>query len=394
MSLTARVRFLPLRFAPFLLLGLFYGLAFAPPGIYNAEFLVGRGFTVQTAGNLYVISSIMSIILLFLLPSLLSRYGARAIMLRLTLVTALGSIGLALFASHIFAFIAFLTFMSVQIVIYSLLDFFLEAKVDGTEGITGRVRGLYLTLVNLAYTAGPFIAGMIIVRYSFEHLYLFAAAMSLLFLAFASRITRGFHDARYPRVTLQYVFRAIIRDHTVAAILAINLLLQLRYAFVVIYLAIYLHQMLNFSFAAIGLMVMLANIPFVLLQFPLGRLADRWLGEKEMLVLGFIMTSLGGFMLAFTATTSIPVMTAILTLMFTGAAVIEIMSESYFFKHVKSKDDAHIVAFRMVIPFAYITAPMIGGAVMLSLPMNYTFAAVAAVCLLGIPLALSLKDTR
>ena len=383
-----------IRFVPLLLLGLFYGLMVAPPGLYNAEFLVSRGFTVQTAGHMYIFASAIGILLLFILPAMLSRWGARTVLLRLTMLIGVGSLGLALFPSHSFTFVAFLFFMSVQIVVYSLLDFFLEAKVDGFEGVTGRVRGLYLALVNTAYLAGPFIAGLVITRLSFSYLYFFAALMSACFLILIHHVTRGFKDARYPRITLGYIMRSIFKNRTVAAILGINFLLQLRYAVIVVYLAVYLHQILGFSIGTIGLMVSIANIPFIVLQFPLGALGDRWLGEKELLVVGFIMTCTGGFLLAFTPTTSVPLMTAILMLMFTGAAIIEIMSESYFFKHVKSKDDAHIVAFRMLIPAAYIAAPLLAGAVMLVLPMNYNFAAVAAICLLGIPLALSLKDTR
>jgi len=383
-----------IRFVPLLLLGLSYGLMVAPTGLYNAEFLTGRGFTAETAGHMYVFASVISILLLTMLPAFLSRWGARSTLIRLTLLVFLGSLGLGFFSSYTFTFVAFLLFVSVQILIYSLLDLFVEAKVDGLESITGRVRGLYLTLINLAFTMGPFIAGWVITHYSFNHLYLFAAVMALLFLVLVSSVTRKFRDAAYPQVTPIYVIRLLLKNRTFATIWGINFLLQLRYAVVVVYLAIYLHQVLGFSLGAVGLMVTIANIPFILLQFPLGTLSDRWFGEKEMLVAGFVMTCFGGFMLAFTATTSIPVMTAILMLMFTGAAAIEIMSESYFFKHVKAKDDAYIVAFRMVIPLAYIVAPLIAGGIMLILPMNYNFAAVAAICLLGIPLALSLKDTH
>jgi len=278
----------------------------------------------------------------------------------------------------------------VQIVIYSLLDFFLEAKIDGFEGITGRVRGFYLATMNFTYTVGPYVAGFIISRYSFTHLYLFTAAMSLVFLLLVSRLTRNFHDAKYPHITLGYIARTIFRNASVAKILAINFLLQMRYAIVVIYLTVYLHQVLGFSIEVIGFMVMVAGIPFFLIQYPLGAWADRRHGERKMMVYGFIVTSVGALLLAFTPTTSIPLMTAILTIMFAGGAMIEVMSESFFFKHVKSRDDAHLVAFRMLIPAAYLSAPFFTGAVLAYFPMNYLFVGAAAVSIFGIPLAISL----
>jgi len=383
-----------LRFAPLFLLGLFYSLTIAPPGIYNAEFLVYRSFSTEAAGHIYVFAALVEAAILMMLPMFLIRHGARRTLLALTLLGGIGAVTLALVSSPTATLIAFLVFIGGQISIYALIDFFLEARVDGFEGVTGRVRGLYLMIVNIAFTAGPLVAGFIISQYSFELLYLFAALMSLAFFTCANYVTRGFKDSPYPHITVNYIVRTIFQNRSIVVALTINFLLQMRYAFVVVYLASYLYHVLGFSFAEIGLMVTIANIPFVLIQFPLGHSADRWLGEKELLVFGFLMTCAGGFLLAFVPTASVVTMTAILTLMFTGAAVIEIMSESYFFKHIQSKHDAHIVAFRMLIPLSYIAAPLFGGLILLSLPIQYVFAAIATVCLLGIPLALSLKDTR
>lgn len=387
-------RFHAVRFIPILLLGLFYGLAIAPPGIYNAEFLVSRGFRAESAGIMFVLASLIGIVLLAALPTLLARFGARRLLLGCTAIVGVAALGVATVSSAPFTAVFFLIFLSLPIILYSLIDVCIEVKVDGVEGVTGRARGLHLAVVNVAFTLGPVIAGFIISRHSFNALYLFAALMSAFFFAFTYHVTRKFQDPTYPHITPHYILRAIIKDSLTRCVLAINFLLQLRYAVIVVFLAIYLHQVLGFSLAAVGFMVTVANIPFILIQYPLGAIGDKWLGERELLVLGFILTCAGGFALAFIGTQSILVMIGILALMFTGAAIIEVMSESYFFKHIRGRDDAHIVAFRMLIPAAYIVAPLFSALIMIFLPMNYIFAAIALVCLLGIPLSLSLKDTR
>ncbi len=388
------VRFDAMKFVPLLLLGLFFGLTFAPPGIYNTEFLLSRGLTSGAAGFMFLAGSLVSIVLLALLPTLLLQFGARRVALALASLVISATVGLALFPGTAFTIFFFLLFWGMGAILYSLLDLFIEQKIDGAEGITGRVRGIYLTLINVAYTIGPFIAALIITLLSFAHLYAFAALMCFIFLMLLHATTRSFTDPKYPRVNLHYIIRTALSDRLAAKVFIINFLLQLRYAVVIMYLAVYLHQALGFPLVVVGFMVSVANIPFLFIQFPLGLIADRYLGEKEITVIGFIMTCAGAFALAFTTANSIFTMTAILMLMFTGAAVIEIMSESYFFKHIKSRDDAHFAAFRMLSPLSYIIAPILATAIMFFLPMNFIFAAVALICLLGIPLALSLKDTR
>ena len=387
-------RFHVVKFAPLLLLGLFFGLTFAPPGIYNTEFLLSRGLTSGTAGFMFLAGSLVSISLLASLPTLLSQFGARRVALALASLVISATVGLALFPGTVYTIFFFLLFWGMGAILYSLLDLFIEQKIDGAEGITGRVRGIYLTLINVAYTIGPIIAALIITLLSFAHLYVFAALMCFVFLVLLHTTTRSFIDPKYPRVNLHYIIRTALKERLAAKIFIINFLLQLRYAVIIIYLAVYLHQILGFPLGIVGLMVSIANIPFLMVQFPLGLIADRYLGEKEITILGFLMTCAGAFALAFITTNSIVTMTAILMLMFTGATVIEIMSESYFFKHIKSRHDAHLTAFRMLSPLSYIIAPILTTVIMFFLPMNFVFAAVAFVCLLGIPLAISLKDTR
>lgn len=392
--MTGHARFHVLKFVPVILMGLFFGLAAAPPGIYNAEFLLSRGLTKETAGFMYTFASAVGISILAILPLLLQRLGARRLLLLLTAVLGFAALGLAVFSTPEFTAIAFLFFLCVGVPIYSLIDIFIEQKIDGEEVVTGRVRGLYLMTINIAYTLGPLIAGLVITYYSFNHLYALAAFMTFVFFTLALSVTRAFKDPHYPHITLPYLIRTVAKDKLAVKIMSINFLLQMRYSVVVIYLAIYLHEVLGFSIAQSGLMITLGNIPFVLLQYPLGWLGDKWIGERKLIVLGFVMTCAGGFMIGLVPTPSLYVMTSILLVTFTGAAIIEVMSESFFFKHVKAKNDAHIMAFRMLIPLSYVIAPVFAAVVMFFLPVNYIFAAVATLCLLGIPLSLSLRDTR
>ena len=94
-------------------------------------------------------------------------------------------------------------------------------------------------------------------------------------------------------------------------------------------------------------------LPFVILDFPLGKLSDK-IGEKKMLMAGFlIMTS---------SVLAIPLMTepllwlwaVILFMTRVGAATIESLSESYFFKVIKKRNAPTKLVF-LETPYLFLT---------------------------------------
>jgi MFS family permease len=75
-------------------------------------------------------------------------------------------------------------------------------------------------------------------------------------------------------------------------------------------------------------------LPFVFVQFPLGRLADKKWGEKEILSLGFIIVAIATGLISFISGGSMILWMTILFITRIGAATIEIMCDTYFFKKV------------------------------------------------------------
>ncbi len=109
-----------------------------------------------------------------------------------------------------------------------------------------------------------------------------------------------------------------------------------------------------------------------------------------MLVVGFVAAALATMALAFIATPNIFVWAAALFLTRVGAALIDIGSETYFFKEVRGGDSGEMSAFRVLFPLSYIIGPVLGAAFLLVLPLQYLFIALGALLLLGVPTALSL----
>ncbi|MBI2048663.1 MAG: MFS transporter [Parcubacteria group bacterium] len=389
-----RAGFHVLRFIPLFILGLINGLIIATPSFYNAQFLTWRGLSEESVELVYIAAAVMSLLLFAMLPQLLRTHGVRRVMRTLIVALILSTLGLAAIDGPLLTLVSFIVFFCTNIAVYSLVDVLLEAKTGSHEGITGRVRGLYLAVVNAAYIAGPYIAGVLVAQFSFSQLYFFVALMGVVFLFLALHTTRDFKDPHYPRVTLLYIVRSVLGNRMVRTMLAIQFLLRLLYAVIVVYITLYLHNVIGIPLDTIGFLLALSIVPFVVVQFPLGLLGDTMFGEREFLAFGFVLASLGALAIPTAAYISIPAIALALLVMHTGAAFVEIMSESYFFKHISGKDDAHIMAFRMLVPLAYVIGPLVGGMAALLLPTGSIFTAIGVITALGIPLALSLKDTK
>ena len=139
-------------------------------------------------------------------------------------------------------------------------------------------------------------------------------------------------------------------------------------------------------------MVMLS--PFVLLQLPLGILADKKWGEKEMLIIGFVIMGLSTIIFGAYRGVS-PIIFAIL-LFFTrvGASTIEVMCETYFFKQINDNEPEIISLFRTTTPIAFIIAPLIGSFLILKIPFYSIYGILGIGVLIGTFFILRLKDTK
>ncbi len=297
-------------------------------------------------------------------------------------------------AVHIAAFVLY----NITIVgVLMGLDVVLEKY--SSDGVTGTIRGRHLAILNLGLIPGPWISGQVMEHYGFSGLALLAAVFALpvafvLFYGFYGKGI-GFQSREHNMLnSLQLMMRKLpLRYAFVAA-----LLLQIFYAVMIIETPLVLRS-LGFTPSQVGLMFAIMLLPFVLIQYPLGRLADRKFGEREMMVAGFLIA---GF-----ATAAIAVLplsgvarsvigwTALLFVSRIGAAAIEVMRDSYFFKHVDSRD-LHVIALLWAaMPLAYLIGPLASSAIVsLSGSFSTVFLGLASALVLFGLLATRMPDTK
>jgi hypothetical protein len=70
-----------------------------------------------------------------------------------------------------------------------------------------------------------------------------------------------------------------------------------------------------------------------------------------------------------------------------GASIIEVATESYFFRHVKHDDTGSMGFFRNTYPFAYIIAPLLSSVLLKFTPLWSLFMVLGVICFVSIPVA-------
>ncbi len=286
------------------------------------------------------------------------------------------------------AFVAFIIAAATTIVNY---DIYL--KELATVHKTGRLRGIFWTVVNAGILVSPFTTGKLLAFGGFPLVYLVSAilivpAVILMYVAYnGNRYRIPYRKHEGAGKTL----RRIWKDRNMRGIFLIALALYLFYSWMVIYTPLYLLEA-GFSWSEITVMFTFMLIPFVLVEYPAGYVADTYFGETEMLTIGLGIMAVSVF--TFMVVDTFIGMMIVLFCSRVGASLVEIMRESYFYKTVKSGDLDMIDTFRNTGSFAYVLGPIIATGLMAAgLPFAALFFVLAFVLVFAAVLPGTIRDT-
>ncbi|MCI0619745.1 MFS transporter [Candidatus Wolfebacteria bacterium] len=362
----------------------------ALPTYINSTFL-GEQVGGVFVGAIYTVGSILTILLLLAMPRVLRAIGNFSTTLTLIVLQVISVLGLALAPSPKVIVLSFLVYLIINTLLWFTVDLLLESFTDNSH--TGGIRGLYFSIANIAWVVAPTLAGFILTITGYSTLYL-ATALLLAPIAFIVTFAfREYQDPHYDSTPILGTLNTIWVRKDIYRVAMVSFLLRSFYAVMVIYTPIYLHQHIGLSWGVIGGIFTVMLVPFVLLEYPLGRIADGKLGEKELMAAGFIIIAVTTGALSFITSTSFVLWAIFLFATRIGAATIEIMSETYLFKKI-NEEDSHILRFfRMTNPLAYVVAPLIVSGVLAFLDIRYLFLLLGTVMLLGLWYSLKLKDT-
>jgi MFS family permease len=275
------------------------------------------------------------------------------------------------------------------------LDLLLEATI-AKEGTTGRIRTAFLTAGNVALVISPLIAGALLDSGE-AYWRVYALAAVSLFPFIGLMLMKRLPEGRTPNfVTLVEAYVCLLKDKDLRAVVISHGTLQFFYHIAPLYIPLYLHNVLGMPWQDLGWIFAIMLVPFVLLEYPAGWLADRKWGDQELLLGGFMLMATAFAALALvTADTMVLVILIILVMNRAGAALVEAMSEGHFFRRVSATDAATVSLFRMTRPIAALTAPIVGS-IILSVSSYGALFIITGILIgiIGVMSALSIRDVR
>lgn len=350
----------------------------------------------EMIGTFYVIGSAVAVLVFLFIARILRWVGN----LRLTIWLAVGEIAmLTLLGTTVHPALvisAFVIFLIINPLIYLNLDIFSESLIGDEEKDTGLKRGIALTLMSIAAVLGPLAIGPLVGEGAADlrNVYFVSAAVFSLFVLVVLTRFRTFEDPVYSEIKVMDALVEFWRTRDIRFSLLAQLVLQISFSWLVIYVPLYLATEIGMSWDVIGTVIAFGLFAYVLLEFPVGYIADRMIGEKEMMALGFVLLSLSIACISFiTATNPLP-WVIIMFMTRVGASLVETTVESYFFKHTKGNDTNYLSFFRLTRPLAFVAGGLLGSAALLFLPFPLIFIVLAIVLLSGVLFASLLHDTR
>ncbi|HRZ30633.1 MAG TPA: MFS transporter [Candidatus Paceibacterota bacterium] len=373
------------------------------PAYINSSFLA-TFLSEENIGWLYATTSIVTIIMMISLPRLISSWGNKKILLILSCLSFLSLIPLALTAfsyqpTIIIALVTFGTYLVLGYLTRYVMDVYLE-NISDNQGV-GLIRGLYMTFYNFAWLISPFLAAYLVREGNYGLVY---GVASLMFLPLLLIITFGLREVschtcvlarRSVWLSLKNIWaRQIPEANNIRRILIIDFLLNFFYAIMVVYMPLYLHNHIGLPWSEIGLAFTIMLTPFILLELPLGEIADRWLGEKEILITGLIIIIISTASCAYLGSPLWFFWAGLLFVTRVGAASIEIMKETYLFKKISGGDTGIMAISRINVPFSYLTGTIFGSLILIFYDFRYIFLGLSLVLIIGLKQAWHLVDTK
>lgn len=361
----------------------------------NSSFLE-QFMSTEAIGTLYIIGSAITILAFLFISRVLQQLGNYHLTIGLAITEVAVLLGMSV--THDFRLVIplFVAHHAVVPLLLFNLDVFMEGLVGEHEDHTGSKRGLLLTAMSIAGAVAPLLAGFLIGNGHprFILAYLLSAFLMVPFIVIVSRHLKQFSDPEYKRIDIFSSFRYFWMHKNLRLVFAAHFLLQLFFAWMIIYTPLYLATVVGFGWNEIGFIIFFALLAYVVLEYPIGEIADRYIGEKEMMATGFLIMAISTAWLAFISTPALVPWMVTMFITRIGASLVEATSESYFFKQIEGSDANIIGFFRITRPLAIAVGAMIGSFALLSVSFSGLFVVLGLTMLTGIPLALMLKDTK
>lgn len=377
---------------PIFIASFFVALNYGAVVFINSSLLV-QFFSRSVVSLLFVIGALGNIALFLLTPKLIDTFGKKKLFLLFLLIIIASTTGLAFAKTGLLVALFFIIYSSLFFMVLYFLDIFLEEVSEDTR--TGELRGIYIALTHIGLMIGLIVLSILTVESVFTQVYVVAAlllAVPVLIAIFSLKShTPKWHGLHRQHHILPFDIwweAKSIRRATLA-----RFTLEFFYVFMAIYVPIYLNTVIGFSWSVIGVMFIIMLIPFVAFQWPVGKIADHVLGEKEIMIVGFLCIIIS-LLLMPGLKASILLWTLALFLSRVGASAVDITTDSYFFKHIDAYDIRLLSIYRLTRPLSVVLGALVGALSLRLFSFEHIFFVLAFIVFFGLKEALLIRDTR
>ncbi|MDQ5969095.1 MAG: hypothetical protein QG579_252 [Patescibacteria group bacterium] len=360
--------------------------------IYVNSTLLSNFFSETQVSGLYVIGSIANTLLLLSASKILEKIGIYKFAVYCIAIEFLSILGMAISTTPFLVGLYFLIHLVTISLLLFNMDMFIE-DVSNNKSLTGSIRATYLTVTNITIVLGPSLVALLMFNNNYSLVY-FASCAFLIPLYFFFRRLKDVQTPVVQHIKIKETLSEYIKNKNLYNIFISNFLLQLFYAYMVIYVPLYLEKYIGFSWPQIGLMFTIMLLPFVFFELPVGELADEKYGEKEFLTVGFLIMGLTTIFISFVTVKVFWIWATLLFITRVGASFVEISTESYFFKQVNPEKSDVISFFRISRPLSFIVGPILATLTLEFIPYQYIFILIGSLMILGTRYSLALIDTK
>jgi MFS family permease len=347
----------------------------------------------EMVGILFTMSSFGTLVYLSKLPTILEKFGVLRTIKNTSIVYIISVALLVSIKNPIILGPIFIIYYISAVALFLTIDVLVQHYSH--KETVGNTRGLNLTIYNLAFLIAPFLAGIMANKTGFNGVYLlsgiFIAIMSYYFI-------HKFKDLELypPKNGNNFIknFFELIKIKDLRNVYLVTFTLNFFFAWMTIYMPIYLHDIVGFSWQEIGAIFAIMHIPYVLLEIPWGKIADQILGEKEIMAGGIIILGICTIAIGFIEGSEFWIWASALSLTRIGASMLQVTTESYFFKKIESTDTNKISVFRNASPIAMLIGPALATIILTLANIQELFIILGVLVLFALIPNYKLNDTK
>jgi MFS family permease len=357
--------------------------------VLSSYFKLASG--TENVGIFYAVVYVIVLLILLNFHKVVRKLGKATVYYLAVLIKIIVLVFLVMLAPSKLGMIFLMVYIIAGALEWTSLDVILESFSKDT--MSGRIRGFHLTVLNAGFVFGPFVSTYILDKIGFQSVFIFSLIFNSLVFTLSLMSFNKINHKFEQKLKTSELLKKVIARKNVMRIYYISIVLEFFYSVMVIYTPIYLRD-LGFSWGNIGLIFTVMLIPFVLFSYPIGYLADKKTGEKELLIFSLFVMGISTATLYFVGSADILIWSIVLFATRIGASFIGVLQDSYFYKRIDGCDVDIIDFFRTSIPVGYITGAIFSSFIIFFLPIKAVFILAGLVILSALYPAFKLKDNQ